>query len=138
MLHFCVNKHALFTDAVKKDQIHIITLERSPKFGAQVSSNRVPIAVPKARWVIASYKHRRLSWIAPEEFAAIQQLSFLEFFDGDADALSHLIQSGKYTYSDLIRFPGNAYHMNSCGSFVCLVLLHSRSKNIGDLVLPSM
>ena len=69
-----------------------------------------------------------------EEFWAMQQLSLPMYFGTDTGKYAKLLKS--FSYSDLIRMAGNAFHVSSCGHWMLAVLLLPRFSDFGMLSMP--
>ena len=72
----------------------------------------------------------RLSLVNPCELWLGNQLHFHDYFG--AGVAKYTESASKYSYSDAIRFVGNAFHTASIGSFVVASHLQSRMENFGD------
>ena len=120
MLNYIVENLRILKQDDLKDGFFIIPSERSPRFVKALPKNRYPTCTPKARWIVVSFRLRRISLIAVPEFWLGQQLHLHDFFDLNEEAYRKLAE--QFSYSDLIRFCGDAYHCNSCGHFVVSTL----------------
>ena len=89
----------------------------------------MPAAVPKARYVIVSYKLKRLGMISCDEYLAAQQLSFTDFLGSAAWKYNKIKEL--FSYSDIIQMAGNCFRTGSAGHFVVSTLLLPKLKQLG-------
>ena len=124
MVDFCAKRWKLCS---KTGETYIVPSERGPRFCTQLIPNRFPTCVPKAKWIVISHDLARVGMMSPEEFLSGQQIALTDFLSSKEDWLR---VRDAYSYSELCRFGGNAFHSSSCGCFSVATLLLPRFKTL--------
>ena len=97
MLKYCVELFRILKDDHLKEQTFLVPSERSPRFVKALPGNRMPTCTPKARWIVVSFKRRRISLIAVPEFFLGQQLHLHDFFGLNVECYRELFS--RFSYS---------------------------------------
>ena len=132
MLHYTIKKCRLISDAEKRFEVFCVPTNASPTWvKSGCKPNRCPAAVPKARYVIVSYRLKRIGMVSCDEYFAAQQLSFRDFLGTHAWKYHKIAQL--FSYGDMMQMAGNSFHSGSCGHFVISTLLLPKLKRFGEV-----
>ena len=103
--------------------VYFVPSERGPRFCQNMTADRFPTCVPKAKWIVVSAELNRIGWLCPEEFLCGQQMALTDYVESPE---GFDIIRADFSYSALIKFGGNAFHSSSAGCFGIAVLLLPR------------
>ena len=129
MLLLTVRRNNLLSDRERFHGIFVIPTDRSALFCRNPRRDVFPACVPKGRFVVVGGSIKRVGLMCPDEFWAGQQMSFGDFMGSDRDRFTEI--ANNYSYSSLIRFGGNAFHVGSAGHFTIAQLMLFRFADFG-------